>query len=477
MTAEPFASTSPCSWGSDRRTRIMLFAIDLGLQPGESLSLVTADAEDATHLHYDLTVEYVGPVAQDWISAIVLRLNDNLGDVGDVLVRVSYRGSRSNRARVAIGHAGGGPPDDVGAIPTPIVGYAVSGQVRGANGEALDGVEVTLANTGDGSKRTTTTSNGGKFRFANVRPGFNYTVMPSITEFFLFSSQSIVMLDGNRELDFRGTRTYSIRGRLTDASGAGASGALMVLNGAQNTTVLADSEGYYWLGGLVPGNYTMTVDSPYHSFPITNINHLDGNELVNLSGNLRNYTLAGRVRLGPYPADNIEVTISGSSVRSTRTDSEGQFSFSGLPAKGNYTITPSVRYYDFFPAGETVTDLHSHVFTYYFVGTRQTFAISGKISDQEGNALSGVAMNLTGVEQRATVTDSAGRYEFAGLPAGYGYTVTPPSTSAYTFTPQNVAELNSNQTLDFTGLRRLQLKGRVLDQSGNGILGIKVSLT
>src|SRR5712691_2594887 len=58
LTSEPFALTSPCAWGSDRRTRIILFAMDLRLQPGEKASVVTADAEDATQRHYDLTVEY-----------------------------------------------------------------------------------------------------------------------------------------------------------------------------------------------------------------------------------------------------------------------------------------------------------------------------------------------------------------------------------------------------------------------------------
>src|ERR1044072_6289027 len=319
LTPEPFALTSAFG-GGGQRTRIMLFAIDLGLQPGEALSLVTADAEDAAHRHYDLTVEYVGPVAQDWISAIVLRLNDNLGDVGDVLVRVSYRGIGSNRVRLAIGHAGGGPPDDAGAVPTPIVGYAVSGVLHGANGETLDGVEVTLAKTSDGSKRTTTTGNGGKFRFTNVRPGFNYTVAPSLTSLFMVSPQNIELLNDNSEHDFRGTRTYSISGRLTDSAGAGVGGALMILNGTQPTTVLGDSQGYYWLGGLVPGNYSLTVDSPYYTFPSANINNLDGNEFVNFAGNLRHYTLAGRVRLGPFPASDIVITISGLSARSARTD-------------------------------------------------------------------------------------------------------------------------------------------------------------
>src|SRR5215212_8640016 len=118
---EPFALTSPVRFGPDARTRVMLFAMNLHLAAGEDASAVTADAEDAAHKIYPLAVEYVGKVpGQEWMSSVVVRLGDQLPpDAGDVLVRITYKGAPSNRVRVAVGHVGGGPPDDVGAIPTP----------------------------------------------------------------------------------------------------------------------------------------------------------------------------------------------------------------------------------------------------------------------------------------------------------------------------------------------------------------------
>jgi uncharacterized protein GlcG (DUF336 family) len=117
---EPFATTSIVQWGSDNRTRIMLFARGIVLQPGETATVITADAEDGAHNIYHLSVEYVGPVPeQDWISSIVLTLDPKLNDVGDVLIGISYHGGLSNRVRVAVGHVGDGPPDDAGAVPTP----------------------------------------------------------------------------------------------------------------------------------------------------------------------------------------------------------------------------------------------------------------------------------------------------------------------------------------------------------------------
>src|SRR5947209_10636564 len=122
---EPFSPTSPIRFSADARTRVMLFAMNLRLAADEDASVVTADAEDAVHHVYPLAVEYVGAVpGQEWMSSVVVRLNDDLGDVGDVLVRISYHGASSNRVRVGVGHIGGGPPDDANSIPTPATAAA-----------------------------------------------------------------------------------------------------------------------------------------------------------------------------------------------------------------------------------------------------------------------------------------------------------------------------------------------------------------
>lgn len=81
--AEPFQLQSPIAFGSDARTRLILFATNLTLAAGENASAVAAEAEDFTHARYPMTVEYVGAVpGQTWMTAVIVRLNDNLGEVG-----------------------------------------------------------------------------------------------------------------------------------------------------------------------------------------------------------------------------------------------------------------------------------------------------------------------------------------------------------------------------------------------------------
>ena len=133
LKAEPFGLTSAARFGVDNRNRITLYAMNIGLLPGEGASAFSVDLESlesGVRKIYPATVEFVGQVpAQDlgqtvtpyhWLYEVVIRLPDNLpANVGDVLVRVNWRGAASNRVRIAIGAVGGGPADDAGAIPTP----------------------------------------------------------------------------------------------------------------------------------------------------------------------------------------------------------------------------------------------------------------------------------------------------------------------------------------------------------------------
>jgi uncharacterized protein GlcG (DUF336 family) len=117
---EPFSTTAPVAFGTDYQTRIMLFAMNLTLQAGDNVSSITAEAQDSEHHIYQLPVEFLGSVPdQPWAMSLIIRLNGSMEDAGDLLFRVTYRGLSSNRVRVAMGHVGGGLPDDEGAVPTP----------------------------------------------------------------------------------------------------------------------------------------------------------------------------------------------------------------------------------------------------------------------------------------------------------------------------------------------------------------------
>lgn len=101
LVRDPFALTNVFNFSSDQRTRLMLFAMNLDLLPGENSSAVTSRAEDAGLNIYPLTVEFVGKVPGfDWLTQVVVRLPDNTPAGQPIFVSVTLRGQTSNKARV-----------------------------------------------------------------------------------------------------------------------------------------------------------------------------------------------------------------------------------------------------------------------------------------------------------------------------------------------------------------------------------------
>jgi glucose/arabinose dehydrogenase len=98
MVRDPFPLTNVFNFSADRRTRLMLFGMNLNLLPGEVL---TARAEDAALNVYPLTVEFVGKVPGfDWLTEVVVRLPDNTPAAQSIFVSVTLHGRTSNKARV-----------------------------------------------------------------------------------------------------------------------------------------------------------------------------------------------------------------------------------------------------------------------------------------------------------------------------------------------------------------------------------------
>jgi len=104
MAPDPFPLVNPFNFSSDHRTRIMLFAANLQLNPGETSAAVTAQAEDSLHRVYPLTVEFLGTVPEfDWLTQINVRLADELANIDQVWVSITYRGATSNKAVIKLG--------------------------------------------------------------------------------------------------------------------------------------------------------------------------------------------------------------------------------------------------------------------------------------------------------------------------------------------------------------------------------------
>lgn len=106
----------------NERSRITFFVTNMdGLLAGEGANALRADAQDVSRRRYALEIEsFERAAGHEGVYALTVRLNPEIGDVGDVLVRMTWRGMSSNRVRLAVGHEGSKLPDDADAVPTPM---------------------------------------------------------------------------------------------------------------------------------------------------------------------------------------------------------------------------------------------------------------------------------------------------------------------------------------------------------------------
>ena len=102
MARDPFPLTTLFNFSFDNRTRVMLFATNLTLAPGENASSVVARAEDSQFNVYPMTVEFVGAVPGQSFTEVVVLLPSNLPAGQSVLISLTWHAQTTNKARIRI---------------------------------------------------------------------------------------------------------------------------------------------------------------------------------------------------------------------------------------------------------------------------------------------------------------------------------------------------------------------------------------
>jgi hypothetical protein len=357
--------------------------------------------------------------------------------------------------------------------------YKISGRVGDASNNALAGVTLTLG----GAQATTTTSDASGHYSFNLPAGGNYTVTPSRANYtFAPASLSFNNLSGDQAGNFAATlNTYTLGGRVTDGANNPLSGVTIAVSGAQSKVATTDAGGNYLIAGLNGGgNYTVTPSRANYTFAPASrsFNNLSASETGNFAATLNTHTIGGRVTDGANNAlSGVSVTLGGTQNATTTTDAGGNYSFAGLAAGGNYTVTPSLTNYSFNPAGASLTNLSADQ-AVNFTASLNSYAINGRLTDGGGHALANAALNLTGARTASVVTDADGNYSFPNLPAGGNYTVTP-SLAHYTFAPASLSfnNLSGNQAGNFSGtLNSYKISGRIAE-GANILSGVTVALS
>ncbi|OLE55400.1 MAG: hypothetical protein AUG51_02785 [Acidobacteria bacterium 13_1_20CM_3_53_8] len=99
MSAGSFPLHNDLTLGTDTNTRVMLFAMNLDLQPGETASAVTAQTQGGIQL----PVESVLPVPNlPWLKQVIVKLPNGLASPGDISISITAHNITSNQGIISI---------------------------------------------------------------------------------------------------------------------------------------------------------------------------------------------------------------------------------------------------------------------------------------------------------------------------------------------------------------------------------------
>ena len=271
----------------------------------------------------------------------------------------------------------------------------------------------------------------------------------------------------------------SISGRVI-FDDAGLPGVTLTLSGTQNATTVTDSDGKYAFTGLgYGGTYTIKPSLEGYTFEPSN------RFFSPLTQNFSNsdftasspVSISGQITKDGTPLSGLSVRLSGSRLRFTLTDSQGNYRFTNLPVGGNFRVEGWDAGYTYSPEHYDIANLKNMYVGADFTATIRKYAISGQVT-LNGSGLSGITVTLSGSQSAIKVTDTNGNYSFPNLPHGGNYTVTP-SHSTHEFTPPSLTftSLSGDKTANFeVQLNRYIVSGRIT-LNGGGVGEVVVVLS
>jgi hypothetical protein len=338
--------------------------------------------------------------------------------------------------------------------------YTVSGTISGSGG---NGATVMLAGA---ANATTFASSTGTYSFPGIANGAYTVSVVNAGYTFAPPSQSVTVNGANATANFSSTLAaiYTISGTI---SGAGGSGATLVLSGTSNATTTAGASGTYSFTALTNGVYSVTVaKSGYVFTPAAQTLTISGAGATANFSSAAIYTISGTIT-GAGGA-GATVTLTGATTVSTTASANGAYSFAGI-TPGAYTITPTNGAYAFTPVNRSITVTNANL-TENFATV--TYTISGTIT---GPGASGATVKLAGTSTASTTTNYSGSYSFASVNNGQ-YTVTVTKTG-YIYAPasQAVTVSGANATVSsFSSAATYTISGTI---TGAGGAGATVALT
>ncbi|MCK5600091.1 carboxypeptidase regulatory-like domain-containing protein [bacterium] len=305
-----------------------------------------------------------------------------------------------------------------------------------------DLMDVTIDLSGDSTGFTLTDFNG-DYSFLGLLSGATYTIVPSMTHYtFAPTDQTFVDATTDQAQNFVATRdTYDVSGTIT-YNASPLQGVTVDLSGDTTVSTATDSSGNFIFTGLLGGTtFAITPTMTNYSFSPVQRDIVDiaaDTPSQDFTASYNEWNISGIIENGiGNPLAGVSVNMTGSDTASLSTSATGYYVFTQLAAGGNYKIIASLQHYVFTPTEIDHNNLTGHVTDSDFIGTLNTFTISGVVTENLNmQGLDGVTVSISGDFSDSTLTSGGGNYSFPNLDAGGNYTITA-TYGGYTFNPVN----------------------------------------
>jgi len=273
------------------------------------------------------------------------------------------------------------------------------------------------------------------------------------------------------------TNTYNIGGNVIDEAGYGIEDVRIRTN-TSNQTVNTNEKGEWNLTGISGDAKVFVAKEGYEFEPAEyevsereyNISFLgirDEEVVDDLD-----YSISGNV--SDKEGDSINgvkiefIDPAGNVIETEYTGTDGSYEVSGF--EGEITVRPDKEDYDFEPAERTVQGERDNI---DFIGEYLRYDVSGVVTDNQGEGVSGVEISFIGDDSYSDVTTNIdGEFSKSGLKGEVELT---PEKADYSFSPANETVTGERDNISFIAIEdSYSISGEILDDDGESLNNVRL---
>jgi hypothetical protein len=363
--------------------------------------------------------------------------------------------------------------------------YGLTGTVLDNAAAALGGVKLSFSSPGTTASvpGSVWTDAEGVWHQRGFRRGVSHSVWPELDQ-YVFRPESRTADTASSGLDFTGTRTFHVSGRVTTSGGDGAEGVTLTFlraagDGELPAPVTTDGGGYWSQTGFWDGStYEVTPAKPDHLFSPEKSSFASSVTIDFTATPL--FSVAGRVsRLDGSGLSGAELVFSvvsggGTAPGTATTDANGYFFQTGFRTGATYRVTPGAAGFVFNPTSRSFSTVAAPL----EFGAAAVFSASGRVTSPVGGVVAGVTVSFsrlsgTGPIPVSVLTAADGTWGQSGFREGTSYRVAP-SLTGVVFDPLVREFTGAADGLDFILMRYFGISGVVRAPAGAGIGGVSV---